>query len=97
MNTIFTRDLSETHEAYFEHMAFAMRGVIAGVTAIVHSVFPFLFVTTSSSAFRRMTAMPENRRACCTCAGNPARLHDDLIVCEFADDQNLQNTLGDKQ
>ena len=65
MNTILTRHLRETNEPYFEHMAFAMRfgvwGVISGVTAIIHSIFPFLFVTTSSSAFRRMTAILENR------------------------------------
>ena len=65
MNNILTRHLRETNEPYFEHMTFAMRfgvwGVISGVTAIIHSVFPFLFVTTASSAFRRMTTMLENR------------------------------------
>ena len=65
MDNILTRHLREANEPYFEHMAFAMRfgvlGVIAGVTAIVHSVFPFLFITTSSSAYRRMTAMLEKR------------------------------------
>ena len=65
MENILTRHLRETNEPYFEHMAFAMRfgvwGVISGVTAIIHSVFPFLFVTNSSSAFQRMTAMLENR------------------------------------
>jgi hypothetical protein len=61
MNNILTRHLREANEPYFKHMGFAMRfgiwGVISGVTAIIHSVFPFLFVTTSSGAFRRMTAM----------------------------------------
>ena len=65
MDNILTRHLREANEPYFEHMAFAMRfgvlGVIAGVTAIVHSVFPFLCVTISSRAYGRMTAMLENR------------------------------------
>ena len=65
MNNLLTRHLREANEPYFEHMVFAARfgvwGVISGVTAIIHSVFPFLFVNTSSSAFRRMVAMLENR------------------------------------
>ena len=65
MDNILTRHLREVDERYFEHMAFAMRfgvlGLISGAAAVVHALFPFLFVTTSSRAYQRMAAMLEDR------------------------------------
>ncbi len=65
MDNILTRHLRETDERYFEHMAFAMRfgalGLISGAAAVVHAVFPFLLVTTSSRAHGRMATLLENR------------------------------------
>ena len=65
MDNILTRHLREADEAYFEHMAFAMRfgvwGLISGAAAVVHAVFPFLLVTASSRAYQRMVVMLEHR------------------------------------
>jgi hypothetical protein len=65
MNNPLTRHLREANEPYFAHMAFAMRfgllGLISGAAAIVHAVFPFILVTTSSRAYRRMAVLLENR------------------------------------
>ena len=48
----FTAHPASVGETYFEHMRFARkfggRMLLGGAAAVVHSLFPFLFVTTAS-------------------------------------------------
>ncbi len=48
----FTAHPASVGETYFQHMRFAFRFggrmLLGGIAAVVHSVFPFLFVTTAS-------------------------------------------------
>ena len=48
----FTAHPASVGETYFQHMRFARRFgglmLMGGIAAVVHSAFPFLFVTTAS-------------------------------------------------
>ena len=48
----FTAHPASVGESYFQHMQFACRFgsimLLGGIAAVVHAVFPFLFVTTAS-------------------------------------------------
>ncbi len=48
----FTAHPASVGESYLQHMRFACRFggrmLLGGIAAVVHSVFPFLFVTTAS-------------------------------------------------
>jgi acyl-[acyl carrier protein]--UDP-N-acetylglucosamine O-acyltransferase len=54
MANIFTAHPSSVGETYEEHCRFALRVgarmTLGGLAALVHAVFPFLFVTTASRA-----------------------------------------------
>jgi len=64
---LFTAHPSSVDETYGEHMmaaaSFAFWLLIAGFCAIVHAVFPFLFVKTGSRIITRLyDRMVTNRR-----------------------------------
>lgn len=52
MSNPFTAHPASVGESYLEHMRFACRFgcrmLVGGAAAVVHSVFPFLFITTAS-------------------------------------------------
>ncbi|MHB1947704.1 MAG: DUF6356 family protein [Gammaproteobacteria bacterium] len=47
-----SRHLKEVNESYFEHMLYAtkygIKMIFAGLTCIIHGLFPDIFVTTAS-------------------------------------------------
>ena len=62
-NNPFTKHPKEVGESYGHHFvnasAFGVRMLLGGVAALIHAVFPFLFVNTGSKTMdklhRRMT------------------------------------------
>ena len=54
----FTKHPKEVGESYGEHFAnagsFGVQMIGAGLAALVHAVFPFLFVETGSRTLRRL-------------------------------------------
>ncbi len=54
----FTRHPGEVGESYGEHFltagSFGVQMIGAGLAALVHAVFPFLFIETGSRALRRL-------------------------------------------
>lgn len=58
MKKLFTEHPSNVNETYLEHMCYAFKcGVIltfTGLACLIHSVFPFLFVTTASETVVKM-------------------------------------------
>lgn len=61
----FSRHLSEIGENYLEHFLFAFTtGVwllLAGVVLVVHSIMPFIFVTTSSRYVKKINEVLQKR------------------------------------
>jgi carbon starvation protein CstA len=61
MANIFTAHSSAVGETYAEHCLFAFqfgaRMTLGGLAAMVHAVFPFLFVTTASRALDGLNAL----------------------------------------
>jgi hypothetical protein len=61
MNNLFTVHPSAVGETYAEHGRFALRFgarmTMGGLAAMVHAVFPFLFVTTASRALDELNAL----------------------------------------
>ena len=57
-NNLFTRHPHEVGESYPKHFAnsagFGVQMLGAGMAALVHAVFPFLFVETGSRTLRRL-------------------------------------------
>jgi hypothetical protein len=57
----FTVHPASVGETYLEHMRFARRYggrmLLGGAAAVIHSVFPFLFVTTASRINDELVAM----------------------------------------
>jgi len=57
----FTAHPASVGETYGEHfrfaLAFAVRMLLGGFAAAIHSLFPFLFVTTASQALDELNAM----------------------------------------
>jgi hypothetical protein len=57
----FTAHPASVGETYLEHLRFAagfgVRMTLGGLAAIVHSVFPFLFITTASRALDELNAL----------------------------------------
>ena len=56
----FTAHPAAVGESYGEHLAFALafgvRMAMGGLAAIVHAVFPFLFITTASRTLDELSA-----------------------------------------
>jgi hypothetical protein len=52
MKNIFTEHPHSINETYLQHMRFAaingVKLILAGLAAIIHSIFPFLFTTKAS-------------------------------------------------
>jgi carbon starvation protein CstA len=61
MTNLFTAHPSSLGETYAQHGRFALRfGVrmtMGGLAAMVHALFPFLFVTTASRALDELNAL----------------------------------------
>ena len=60
MPNLFTAHPVSVGESYGEHFAFALafgvRMTLGGVAAVVHAVFPFLFITTASRTLDELNA-----------------------------------------
>jgi hypothetical protein len=69
MTNLFTAHPASVGQTYAAHFAFALvfglRMVLGGLAAIVHAVFPFVFITTASRTVDELNAR-RNR------AGQPA-------------------------
>ena len=61
MTNLFTAHPSSVGETYAEHGRFALRYgarmTMGGLAAMVHALFPFLFVTTASRALDELNAL----------------------------------------
>ncbi len=61
MNNLFTAHPASVGETYAQHCRFAFRFgarmTVGGVAAMVHALFPFLFVTTASRALNELNAL----------------------------------------
>ena len=64
MNNYFTAHLRSVNETYLELVAFTLRFgvkmILADIAAIVHTVVPFLSVTTVGNISDEMQAMRQN-------------------------------------
>jgi hypothetical protein len=61
MTNIFTAHPASVGETYSQHCLFALRFgarmTLGGLAAMVHALFPFLFVTTASRALEALNAL----------------------------------------
>jgi len=61
MTNPFTAHPASAGETYREHcffaLAFGARMALGGLAAMVHALFPFLFVTTASRALESLNAL----------------------------------------
>ncbi|HWZ73171.1 MAG TPA: DUF6356 family protein [Casimicrobiaceae bacterium] len=61
MTNLFTAHPSSVGETYSQHCRFALRFgarmTMGGLAAVVHALFPFLFVTTASRALDQLNAL----------------------------------------
>jgi hypothetical protein len=64
MNNPFTAHPRSVNESYWQHFGFALRfGIkmtLGGLAALVHAVFPFLFVTTAGRLNDQLQDMRAN-------------------------------------
>ena len=64
MSNPFTAHPASVNETYWEHLAFALRfGIkmaLGGVAAMLHAVFPFLFVRTAGKLCDELQEMRKN-------------------------------------
>ena len=64
MSNPFTAHPTSVNETYWEHLAFALRfGIkmtVGGVAAMLHAVFPFLFVRTAGKLCDELQEMRKN-------------------------------------
>jgi len=64
MNNPFTAHPNSVNETYSEHFAFALRFgfkmTFGGIAALIHAIFPFLFVTTAGSICEELQRMRQN-------------------------------------
>ena len=62
---LFTEHPHSIGETYFEHLicaaGYGLRMIVAGIAAIIHSVFPFLFETTASDLAKEITGDVDSR------------------------------------
>ncbi len=65
LKRLFTEHPDAVGESYVEHMqvalSFAGPLLVAGLSALVHAVLPFLCVTTASTTVKRLHARMVNR------------------------------------
>ena len=66
MTNLFTAHPASVGQTYGEHFAFALafgaRMVLGGLAAIVHAVFPFVFITTASRTVDELNARRDRGR-----------------------------------
>lgn len=64
MKNPFTAHPRSVNETYLEHLGFAMRFggkmTVGGLAALLHAVFPFLFVTTAGRINDELQVMRQN-------------------------------------
>ena len=64
MNNPFTAHPNSVDETYLEHFVFALRFgfrmTLGGIAAVVHAIFPFLFVTTAGKLCDELQEMRKN-------------------------------------
>ena len=67
MTNPFTAHPNSVNETYWEHLVFALRFGITmtagGAAALVHAIFPFLFVTTAGKLCDELQEMRKNTPA----------------------------------
>ena len=67
MTNPFTAHPNSVNETYWEHLVFALRfGItmtVGGAAALVHAIFPFLFVTTAGKLCDELQEMRKNTPA----------------------------------
>lgn len=90
LSTLFTEHPASVNETYFEHMemsaSFSFWLLIAGFCALVHAVFPFLFVKTGSNIIARLhDRMVTNR------VKNPPRQTQPQNALEIRHQQALES------
>jgi hypothetical protein len=60
----FTAHPNSVNETYWQHLGFALRFgykmTIGGIAALLHAIFPFLFVTTAGRLCDELQAMRQN-------------------------------------
>lgn len=64
MSNPFTNHPRAVNETYWEHLGFALtfglKMTWGGIAAVIHAVFPFLFVTTAGKINDELQAMRQN-------------------------------------
>ena len=64
MSNPFTAHPNSVDETYLEHFVFALRFgfkmTLGGITAVVHAIFPFLFVANASKLCDELQEMRRN-------------------------------------
>ena len=64
MNNPFTAHPGSVNETYAEHFAFALKFglkmTVGGLAAMVHALFPFLFITTAGGINDELQRMRQN-------------------------------------
>jgi len=68
VTNIFTKHPKEVGETYLEHLWSAVRYsftfLLLFFVAIIHSIFPFLFIKTASCVIQHMAKHMEKREKC---------------------------------
>ena len=76
MKNPFIAHPKEAGETYFEHLKFAANSAIklifSGIALLVHSVFPFLFITTASKTVVALNKEIEERKKTAASKNHPA-------------------------
>ncbi len=83
MTNPFTAHPTSVNETYVEHLVFALRfGItmtLGGVAALVHAIFPFLFVTTAGRLCdelqMRKNTLARKKAADANAGGTPSSNH----------------------
>lgn len=67
LTSLFTKHPSEAGETYFQHLIFTLglglRFLALGFVVVIHGIFPFVFVTTSSREIERISRIMSERKA----------------------------------
>ena len=86
MSNPFTTHPNSVNETYWQHFAFALqfgfKMTVGGVAALLHAIFPFLFITTAGRLCDELQEMRQN---------SPGRKKaSEFITCEGLPSNNLQ-------